>query len=104
MQKFSIGQTSKIVELPQSVLRYWETVFDNLKPEKTPGGTRKYTEKDIEIILQIKDLLYNRRFTIEGARTRIQQKKNIVSSEKDVRLREFIIEELKSILNILNST
>jgi DNA-binding transcriptional MerR regulator len=103
MQTYSIGQACKIVELPQSVLRYWETVFEALKPEKTPGGTRRYSEKDIEIILTIKDLLYNRRLTIEGARSWFKDKKQIVGGKKEIKLQEYVIDEIQSILKILNT-
>jgi len=57
MKKLSIGKVSKIVNLPQSVLRYWETVFEQLNPEKSEGGTRRYTQKDVDNILNIKNLL-----------------------------------------------
>jgi len=104
MHKYSIGQACKVVDLPQSVLRYWETVFEELDPEKTPGGTRKYSEKDIEVILKIKDLLYNRRFTIEGARSWLCEKKQVVSGKKDIKLQEYVIDEIQSILQILKSS
>lgn len=64
---YSIGYVSKFTKLPQSVLRYWETVIDVFNPFKTPGGTRKYSDKDIELVLKIKELLYDRKFTIAGA-------------------------------------
>jgi len=54
---YTIGQVSKISGLPQSVLRYWETVFESLNPPKSDGGTRQYTENDVEIVLEIKKLL-----------------------------------------------
>ncbi|HID39377.1 MAG TPA: MerR family transcriptional regulator [Calditrichaeota bacterium] len=64
---FTIGQVSEHVSLPQSVLRYWETVFDALNPQKSRGGNRRYSKEDIEIIQQIKELLYEQGFTIKGA-------------------------------------
>ena len=69
MKKFSIGKVCKIVDLPQSVLRYWETVFDQLNPEKSEGGTRRYTQEDVDTILEIKTLLYKKKFTIAGAQS-----------------------------------
>ncbi len=63
----TIGQVADYVDLPQSVLRYWETVFDRLNPKKTEGGSRRYNAEDIEIIIQIKELLYEKGFTIKGA-------------------------------------
>ena len=60
MKKLSIGKVSKIVDLPQSVLRYWETVFEHFEPEKSEGGTRRYSQEDVDVILEIKNLLYNK--------------------------------------------
>ncbi|MBN1406881.1 MAG: MerR family transcriptional regulator [Calditrichaceae bacterium] len=74
---YTIGQVSKISGLPQSVLRYWETVFESLNPPKSNGGTRQYTENDVEIVLEIKKLLYDEGYTIKGANKHI---KNIYST------------------------
>ena len=65
---YSIGEVSEIAALKPYVLRYWETEFSNLSPSKNPAGNRVYTEKDINRILEIKRLLYQEKFTIEGAR------------------------------------
>jgi DNA-binding transcriptional MerR regulator len=65
---YSIGEVSDIAGLKPYVLRYWETEFSNLSPSKNRAGNRVYTEQDIEIILEIKRLLYQDKFTIEGAR------------------------------------
>ncbi len=70
---FSIGQVAQHTGLPQSVLRYWETVFDLLKPKKSPGGTRLYSQEDIRLILRIKNLLYENGFTIKGANTQLKK-------------------------------
>jgi DNA-binding transcriptional MerR regulator len=103
MQKFSIGQASKLVKLPQSVLRYWETVFKQLKPQKTPGGTRKYSEDDIQTILQIKELLYEKKYTIAGARSKLSDKVRVVSDNKNQQLSEYVVDELERILKLLES-
>ena len=71
---YSIGEVSKVTELKQYVLRYWETEFKQLNPSKNKAGNRTYRQKDIEIILNIKDLLYAKKFTIEGARSVLKQK------------------------------
>ena len=65
---YSIGEVSEITGLKPYVLRYWETEFPNLSPGKNRAGNRVYTEENINIILEIKRLLYDERFTIEGAR------------------------------------
>ncbi|RZP30653.1 MerR family transcriptional regulator [bacterium] len=68
---YSIGEVSKMTELKAYVLRYWETEFKQLKPPKNRAGNRTYRQSDVDLILFIKDLLYNKKFTIEGARTQI---------------------------------
>jgi DNA-binding transcriptional MerR regulator len=65
---YSISEVSKITEIEQYVLRYWETEFEQLKPQKNRAGNRIYTNKDIQLILYIKDLLRERKYTIEGAK------------------------------------
>lgn len=65
---YSISEVSKITEIEQYVLRYWETEFEQLRPQKNRAGNRIYTNKDIQVILQIKSLLRDKKYTIEGAK------------------------------------
>jgi DNA-binding transcriptional MerR regulator len=65
---YSIGEVRAITGLEPYVLRYWETEFPKLKPKKNSGGQRAYQRKDIELILRIKELLYEQGYTIKGAR------------------------------------
>jgi len=65
---YSISEVSKITEVEQYVLRYWETEFEELSPQKNRAGNRIYTNKDIQLILKIKTLLRDRKYTIEGAK------------------------------------
>ncbi|MGH2568502.1 MAG: MerR family transcriptional regulator [Bacteroidota bacterium] len=65
---YSISEVSKITELEQYVLRYWESEFPQLKPAKNRAGNRIYTNKDIKLILHIKQLLRDEKYTIEGAK------------------------------------
>ena len=74
---YSIGQVAEYLELPQSVLRYWETVFDALNPAKSPGGSRRYSDLDLKILNDIKHLLYDRGFTIRGANKILNQKYHV---------------------------
>ncbi len=74
---YSIGEVSKITELKPYVLRYWETEFRQLSPPKNRAGNRTYRQKDIEVIEKIKDLLYNRKFTIKGARTLLNSREGM---------------------------
>ena len=70
---YSISEVSKITEMEQYVLRYWETEFEQLKPQKNRAGNRIYTNKDIQIILQIKNLLRDKKYTIEGAKKILEE-------------------------------
>ena len=64
---YSISEVSEITELKQYVLRYWETEFSQLKPNKNRAGNRIYRSHDIDLLMEIKSLLYDRKFTIKGA-------------------------------------
>jgi DNA-binding transcriptional MerR regulator len=82
--EYSIGYVSKFTKLPQSVLRYWETVIDVFNPHKTEGGTRKYSGIEIELVLKIKELLYEKKFTIAGANNYLNSPQPIVNDNDDV--------------------
>lgn len=79
---YSISEVSKITDIEQYVLRYWETEFEQLTPQKNRAGNRIYTNKDIRLILYIKELLREKKYTIEGAKKILenyeQDKKQIV--------------------------
>lgn len=70
---YKVGEVAELTELEDHVLRYWESEFPGLSPRKSRGGQRLYSPRDIELILRIKDLLYEQRYTIAGARRRLQQ-------------------------------
>src|SRR4029079_9864099 len=65
---FKIGEVSELLGVEPYVLRYWESEFPVLSPKKSGTGHRLYRRKDVELLLRIKHLLYERRFTIDGAR------------------------------------
>ena len=65
---FRIGEVAKLAGVKQYVLRFWESEFPGLGPKKSGAGHRLYRRKDVEMVLEIKRLLYEKRFTIEGAR------------------------------------
>jgi len=65
---FRIGEVSKLAGIKPYVLRFWETEFPGLGPKKSGTGHRLYRRKDVELVLEIKRLLYEKRYTIEGAR------------------------------------
>ena len=110
---YSIGEVSKLTELKQYVLRYWETEFKQLKPPKNRSGNRTYRQADIDTILSIKSLLYDKKFTIEGARRQLNQgiedtgdgEEGSASpgiSEKQKTALGEIKQELQSILDIIS--
>jgi DNA-binding transcriptional MerR regulator len=70
---FKIGEVSEIVGVEPYVLRYWETEFDLLRPAKAPSKHRLYKKRDVELLLDIKRLLYSEGFTIEGARRKLKE-------------------------------
>jgi DNA-binding transcriptional MerR regulator len=70
---FKIGEAARLCAVKPYVLRYWETEFRSIKPQKTRSQQRLYRRKDIELLLKIRHLLYDERFTIEGARARLRE-------------------------------
>ena len=101
---YSIGEVSKMVNLKSYVLRYWETEFKQLNPPKNRAGNRTYRQKDIDLIIKIKDLLYNKKYTIDGARSMISSKNDDIKSyrAKNGNLIVKIKNELQEILRIIN--
>ena len=86
---YSISEVSRMLGLEQYVLRYWETEFEQLRPQKNRAGNRIYTEKDTEIVKMIKRLTREDRYTIEGAR----QVMNTLSVENNGTLKESMLDE-----------
>ena len=109
---YSISEVSKTTGLKQYVLRYWETEFTQLKPPKNRAGNRTYRQKDIDVIHKIKELLYKKKFTIEGARKQMETRvitgdtEAITDSAKSPEINSEVLEklkqELKDILRIIN--
>src|SRR4029078_1309708 len=69
---FEIGEAARLCGVKPYVLRYWETEFKSVKPEKTRSQQRLYRRRDVELLLKIRHLLYDKRYTIEGARSRLR--------------------------------
>lgn len=80
---YSISEVSKITEVEQYVLRYWETEFEQLKPQKNRAGNRIYTNRDIQTILFIKSLLRDKKYTIEGAKNILTSSNLFQESEQE---------------------
>jgi DNA-binding transcriptional MerR regulator len=81
-QYFKIGEVSEILDVEPYVLRYWESEFKILKPTRTRARQRLYHKKDLELLMEIKHLLYDEKFTIAGAKKRLQEMKKQSSAEK----------------------
>ena len=89
---FRIGEVSEIAGLEAYVLRFWETEFKSINPKRTDAGQRLYSQKDVQLILTIKNLLYEEKFTIQGAKKHL----SISASEKKQRPNHLTLEQLKS--------
>jgi DNA-binding transcriptional MerR regulator len=79
---FKIGEVSEITGLESHVLRFWESEFKNIKPRRTSTGQRMYRKSDIQLLLYIKHLLHNEKFTIQGARKHIETEGVAKAAEK----------------------
>ena len=97
---FKIGEVCEIVGVQAHVLRYWETEFPTLQPQKNRSGQRTYRRKDVEMALRIKELLYDRGYTIAGARKQLAKSKGSKQSDRDEVLNR-IRKELQDILTLL---
>lgn len=108
-----IGQVSQALGLEQYVLRYWETEFKELRPARNPAGQRLYSEEDMALLRRIVHLLYERHFTIAGARAVLAGSSEAHSSatpeaptgteEADRALLKSVVRELKSLREELRS-
>lgn len=72
---YSISEVSELTQIKPYVLRYWETEFSELRPDKNKAGKRIYRESDVKLVFLIKKLLYDDRYTIEGARQKLKMMK-----------------------------
>lgn len=98
---YSIGEVSELTDVEAHVLRYWETVFQELHPKKNKAGNRVYKEKDIETILKLKELVQEKKYSTEGAQQVLKQENNTGDhSEADVPVS--LKKDLKEIRLFLN--
>lgn len=99
---FKIGEVAKLAGVEPHVIRYWEQEFRSIRPRKTRGGHRYYKRGDVELILLIKRLLHEERFTVEGARRRLQRLGREPLEEPAVEAsaadeREALLEDLRAV-------
>ena len=98
---FRIGEVSRIIGVEPYVLRYWESEFPQIRPVRADTNQRTYQKKDLELILEIKRLLYEEKLTIEGARQRLKQKRE-KAAVADAALIEEVKRDLQEILKALS--
>ena len=108
---YSISDVAEITELKTHILRFWESEFSQLRPRKNRAGNRAYTERDIKIVRLIKHLLYEEKYTIEGAKMRLKADREMLDTQlalplndpdKKVKIEKSGIEEIrKDLLNII---
>jgi DNA-binding transcriptional MerR regulator len=109
---YRIGEVASLVGVEPHVLRYWETEFRSVRPQKSAKGQRIYSRRDVETLLKVRDLLYAHKFTIAGAKRKLREggiepppAEPAVSSEEALRLREALVSlrgELRAALDELD--
>lgn len=97
---FRIGEASRIIGVEPYVLRYWESEFPQIRPGRADSKQRTYQTKDLEILREIKNLLYEEKMTIEGAKRRLKEKSAGKTQAKPAFVKQ-INAELQDILEIL---
>ena len=106
---YSIGEVCDLSGLKAHVLRYWETQFDVLKPTKNRAGNRVYRSRDVEVVLLVKNLLYDDKYTIEGANLKLIEMRRggeLKGSGRDVLAGDFLsgikreLEELRDVMTL----
>ena len=104
---FSIGEVCELTELKPHVLRYWESQFKFLNPAKNRSGNRVYQRREIELILLVKHLLYTEKYTIEGARLKVEAHrkagdlKSVARAALGLETVESMERELRDLLHLL---
>lgn len=79
---YSISEVAEMMEVKQHILRYWESEFSMLRPRKNRAGNRAYTERDIQIVQMVRHLLYDEKYTIEGAKRHLKGHREEVDQEQ----------------------
>jgi DNA-binding transcriptional MerR regulator len=98
---YTIGEVTQLTGVPAHVLRYWEGEFPQLRPKKSRAGNRIYQQKDLEIISRIRSLLYERKYTIAGARVQLDSEEAAARGDGQSELIDEVRRELKDILSIM---
>lgn len=105
---FSIGDVCELTELKPHVLRYWESQFKFLSPSKNRSGNRVYTRREVELVMLVKHLLYTEKYTIDGARQKVDEHrraggvKSAARQGLDSGTVQLLEQQLKDLLDILD--
>jgi len=107
---YSIGEAGKIAGLEPHVLRFWETEFDELAPVKNEAGRRVYREEDIAVVLKLKELLHEKKFTIQGAKRILRWEQGDLSEQTQIafdeescrKVLQNVRKELEEIIRLLD--
>jgi DNA-binding transcriptional MerR regulator len=100
-QYFRIGEVAEIADVEAYVLRFWESEFGSLAPSKSRSNQRRYSRKDVELVLRIRDLLYEEGYTIAGARRQLRRRKGLDSPEVPARTRAVLARARKDVEELL---
>ena len=98
---FKIGEVAEIANVPTYVLRFWETEFGRIKPKRTRSGQRLYRKNDVELILNVKNLLYDQKYTIKGAKQHLFSRSQTVTQKSAPPTLKEIRTELEKIRDLL---
>ena len=97
-----IGEVAKLTGLKPSIIRFWEAEFPEIAPQKSPSGQRLYSRQNIETIVTIKQLLYQEKLTIAGAKNRLHKSRKAIPTTNNEQFTDYLVAELLDIRNILN--
>lgn len=100
---FKIGEVSKLAGLPAYVLRFWENEFACIRPKRTSSGQRLYRRNDVEMVLKIRHLLHEKKFTIQGAKQHLNSQKVNTTGDTAAEFLAALRTELERIRDLLES-
>jgi len=100
---YSIGEVSQICDIEPHVLRYWETIFDNLKPSKNRAGKRMYTEADIKTIMELKVLIKDEKYSTAGAKKALDTRERVSDDAPKAALSLEVTRDLREMKMFLES-
>jgi DNA-binding transcriptional MerR regulator len=98
---YKIGEVAEVAGVRTSVLRFWESEFPFIKPQKSSSGQRLYSQNEVDLVLQVKHLLYTEKFTIEGVKKRITPKGRLLGSNEHLEKAPAV--DYREVLNVVRN-